>query len=197
MARRYEQRKRAESQARTRQRIVEATVDLHETVGPGRTTVSAIAERAGVERKTFYRHFPDPDDVLVACSAHFRALNPPPDPHAWLELRDPVERLNHALIDVYGYYRRHRPMIGNVLRDRELGLPVGDGFLRHRAASKKTLAHGFAPGRGRQRLLDAALELALDFHVWRTLADAGLSDQQAAKLTGASVRAALGGASAG
>jgi AcrR family transcriptional regulator len=189
VTRRYELKKRAERQEETRQRIVEATVELHKTVGPARTTVSAIAERAGIERKTFYRHFPDPDTILEACSTHYRALNPPPDPHDWLAIDDPRERLRRGLLDVYGYYRRNEQMMANVLRDRELGVPVGDGFLRHRAAGKQILAQAFGV-RGRRRL-DAALELALDFRAWQTLARAGLSDRAVAELTSALVEAAL------
>jgi AcrR family transcriptional regulator len=191
VTRRYELKKRAERQEETRRRIVEATVELHKTVGPARTTVSAIAERAGIERKTFYRHFPDPDTILEACSTHYRALNPPPDPHDWLAIEDPRERLRRGLLDAYGYYGRNEQMMANVLRDRELGLPVGDGFLRHRAAAKRVLAEVFGVrGRCRQRL-DGALELALDFRAWQTLTRAGLSDRQAVELTAAIVDAAL------
>lgn len=192
MARRYELKKRAEGQEETRQRLVAATVELHQTVGPARTTVSAIADRAGVERKTFYRHFPDPDAILEACSAHYRSLNPPPDPHDWLEIQDPRERLHHGLAAAYRYYRRNEQMMANVLRDREFGIPVGDGFLRHRAVAKATLGDGFhVRGRAGKRL-GAALELALDFRTWQTLARAGLSDRQAVELTAALVDAALG-----
>ncbi len=191
MARRYELRKRAERQAQTRRRIVEAAVELHATVGPARTTVSAIAERAGVERKTFYRHFPDPDDIFAACSAHFRALNPPPDPQTWLAIARPRERIHRALEQCYRYYRRNEQLLANVLRDRELGLPVGEGFLRHRAAARQTLARGFDADTRRRRVLAAALELALDFRTWQALARGGLSDRQAVELTSALVCAAL------
>jgi AcrR family transcriptional regulator len=187
MPRKYKLKARAERQAHTRQRIVDATVELHATVGPARTTVSAIAEKAGVERKTFYRHFPDAAEVFAACSARFRELNPPPDPGAWPTDCDSQARVRHGLIQVYGYYRRHQQLISNVLRDRELGLPVGEGFIRHRAACKQALADGFDIDRTRRRRLLAALELALDFRTWQTLAHAQLSDHQAAELTAALV----------
>lgn len=191
MSRKYELQKRAERQEETRQRIVEAAVELHRTIGAARTTVSAIAERAGVERKTFYRHFPDPDRIFEACSAHYRAVNPPPDPHEWLTIEDPRKRLHRGLSQAYAYYRRNEEMMANALRDRELGLPVGDGFLRHRAAAKEALAAAFGGGARRRRRLDAALELALDFHAWQTLARSGLDDRQAVELTAALVEAAL------
>lgn len=183
--------KRAERQAETRRRIVAAAVELHEAIGPARTTVSAIADRAGVERKTIYRHFADPDAILEACSAHYRALNPPPDPHDWLTIEAPNERLRRGLLACYAYYRRNEGMMANVLRDRELGVAVGDGFLRHRAAARKTLAQAFAPRDQCRRRLDAALELALDFRTWQTLTRAALTDRQAVELTAALITAAL------
>lgn len=191
MARKYELRARAERQAQTRQRIIDAAVELHRTVGPARTTVSAIAEQAGVERKTFYRHFPDANEVFTACGARFRELNPPPDPRSWAARGDPRASVRHGLLQVYRYYRRHQQLIANVLRDRELGLPVGEGFIRHRAACKQALAAGFDLDRNRRRRVLAALELALDFRTWQTLARAGLSDSQAATLTAALIDATL------
>jgi AcrR family transcriptional regulator len=191
MARKYELKQRAEKQAETRRRIVQAAVDLHGTVGPAKTTISAIARRAIVERRTFYRHFPDPDEIFDACSASFRAQHPPPDPKAWLSIADPERRLSSALEQCYRYYRRHEGLIDNVLRDRELGIPVGDGFLNHRTAARRTLAEGFSVERQDHRQLNAALELALDFHTWQTLRRNGLSDRQASELASAVVTAAV------
>lgn len=187
MPRKYELRQRADRQAETRRRIVEAALDLHGTVGPARTTVSAIAELAGVERKTFYRHFPQPEAILAACGAHFRELNPPPDPDTWSDIADPRQRVRHGLEACYGYYRRHQQTIANVLRDRELGVPVGDGLVNLRAVAKRALADAFAVTGRRRPILEAGLDLALDFHTWQTLARAGLTDPQAAELTSALV----------
>src|SRR6476659_2729549 len=77
--RKYELKQRAAEMAETRLRITEAAVELHGTVGPARTTVSAIAERAGVQRHTVYRHFPTDADLFAACSAHYVAAHPLPD----------------------------------------------------------------------------------------------------------------------
>ena len=93
MTRKYELKQRALSQAETRQRIVDATVDLHRELGPLRTTISAIAERAGVQRLTVYRHFPDDRALFGACSSQWRAAHPMPDPSAWAAVEDPAERL--------------------------------------------------------------------------------------------------------
>ena len=103
MTRRYELKRGAEQQEATRRSIVEATMGLHESVGPARTTVSAVAERAGVQRLTVYRHFPDERALLAACSGHWVATNPAPDPGPWRKIRDPQERLRRALGEIYAF----------------------------------------------------------------------------------------------
>ena len=100
MARKYRLKRRAESQEETRQRIVKATVELHTTLGPARTSMVAIAERAGVERPTLYRHFPTMRDLFTACSGHLWAQSPPPDPEPWLSINDPEERLRQGLMEL-------------------------------------------------------------------------------------------------
>jgi len=64
----YRLKERAQQQAETRRRIVEAVVALHEEVGPARTTVVEIADRAQVSRPTVYTHFPDERLLMTACS---------------------------------------------------------------------------------------------------------------------------------
>ena len=118
--RKYELKKRAEEMAETHLRITEAAIELHGTVGPSRTTLSAVAKRAGVERRTLYRHFPTEADLFAACSAHYFAANPWPDLAAWRAIRDPEQRLARALDELYAYYERTEPMFSNVLRDAEL-----------------------------------------------------------------------------
>ena len=118
--RKYELKKRAEEMADTHLRITEAAIELHGTRGPSRTTMSAVAERAGVERRTLYRHFPSEADLFAACSTHYFAANPWPDLGSWRAIRDPHQRLERALDELYAYYERTAPMYSNVLRDAEL-----------------------------------------------------------------------------
>ena len=118
--RKYELKQRAAEMAETRLRITEAAVELHGTIGPARTTVSAIAERAGVQRHTVYRHFPTDADLFGACSAHYIAANPLPDQAPWRAIADPQRRLARALDDLYAYYERTEPMFSKILRDVEL-----------------------------------------------------------------------------
>src|SRR5690348_17931976 len=102
----YRKRRRAELEAQTRLRITESAVELHGTLGPSRTSLSAVAEHAGVRRSTLYRHFPDEAALFAACSAHWRASNPPPDVERWAAINDPDERLRAALEELYAHYRR-------------------------------------------------------------------------------------------
>ena len=118
--RKYDQQKRAEQTAKTKRRIVEATVGLHQKVGPAATQINEIARIAGVQRVTVYSHFPDEASLFMACSAHWRALHPTPDPSAWLATKDPAKRRRLALRELYGWYRETEPMTANVLRDAEL-----------------------------------------------------------------------------
>src|SRR3954451_3620257 len=115
--RKYQQKRRAEQQAETRQRIVEALVALHREVGPARTTISAIAERAGVERLTVYRHFPDERSMFEACTTHYAIQVPGPDPSSWAGIEDPAERLRTTLLAFYDYYRRAEDVLAHAARD--------------------------------------------------------------------------------
>src|SRR5918993_3009485 len=115
--RRYQKKRRAEQEAETRQRIVEAMVALHREVGPARTTISAIAERAGVERLTVYRHFPDERSMFEACTSHYATLVPGPDPAGWTGKEEPAERLRAALLAFYDYYRRAEDVLTHAVRD--------------------------------------------------------------------------------
>jgi len=180
MPRKYQLKARAKRQEETRRHIVEAAIELHQSVGPARTAISAVADRAGVQRHTLYRYFPDELSLLKACSEHYRVLNPLPDPRRWLGISDPPKRLRTALADVYAYYRRNEAMMANVLRDADvMGPPVGVGFLRHRNEMLAVLAQGWGMWAETQRLLQALLGLAVDFQTWRSLVrQGGLDDAE-------------------
>jgi AcrR family transcriptional regulator len=191
--RKYELKKRAEEMAETHRRITEAAIDLHGTVGPSRTTMSAVAKRAGVERRTLYRHFPNEADLFEACSTHYFNANPWPDLGNWRAIRDPQERLQRALDELYAYYERTEPMFSNVLRDGELVDFARDAMAPlyvylDEAAELLTIGR---PVRGRRRqLLRGALRHALAFSTWHSLATNGIGRSDAAKLTTALVEAA-------
>lgn len=184
--RRYEKKRRAELEEETRRRITESAVELHSTLGPSRTSVSAIAERAGVRRSTVYRHFPDEVALFGACSAHWEAANPPPDLATWAAIEDPGERIRTVLGELYAFYRRTERMMENLHRD-EVTMPLVRerfaGFHAFIDAARDLLVRG-RPERGRRRdEVRAAIGHALAFTTWRSLTrEQGLDDDQAAEL---------------
>lgn len=176
MPRKYDLGRRAESQAETRRRITEAAVELHATIGPARTTISAIAERAGVQRLTVYRHFQDERELLAACGAHWRTRNPPPDPSAWAAIEDPRERVIAALTAIYGWYRANEGMIANTERDAPQMPALAE--VADPEAYLGPVRDMLGPPQAR-----AALGHALAFSTWRSLTrEQGLSDADAAAL---------------
>ena len=184
--RKYEKKRRAEQESETRRRIVEAVFALHGEIGPARTTIKAIAQRAGVERLTVYRHFADEGAIFAACDAHFRSETPPPDPAAWADIVDPAERLRAALVTFYGFYRRGENMIANAERDA-VGLPALAVLMAPRdailAAVREDLLAAWAVGDRARTRLAAAIAHALRFDTWRSLARVeGLEDAEAAEL---------------
>lgn len=185
MARKYQQKRRAEQQERTRRRIVDAAVDLHGTIGPARTTIAALAERAGVERPTVYRHFPTLPSLLQACSSQHRAEHPPPDPRNWLSIRDLDARMRQGLGELYAYYAEHETRIWLILRDLE-EMPELRPFAAHRIAHRQrvrdVLASAFPDRGARRKLRLAALGHAADFFTWRTLRRQGLTNEEAVEL---------------
>jgi len=182
----YRKKKRAELEADTRRRITESAVELHGTVGPALTSMSAVADHAGVRRSTLYRHFPDEAALFEACGAHWMAANPWPDLAGWAEIGGPDERLRRALEEMYAYWRRTEPMISNLLRDEQTSEVVRrrfSGFHDYMDAVRDALVAG-RPERGAARArVRAAIGHALAFDTWRSLVrEQGLDDRQAVDL---------------
>lgn len=189
----YRLKKRADAMAETRRRITEAAVALHGSVGPSRTTVSAVARRAGVQRHTVYRHFPTDEDLFVACSEHFLAVHPLPDLDAWRAIGDPQARLEGALDDLYAYYDDTSPMYENVLRDADLveALRPRVALLEdYLADAARVIATGWNARGRRLDVLTVAIRHAVDFTTWRSLTASGrVTRTQAVDLMTALVRA--------
>jgi AcrR family transcriptional regulator len=169
----YRKRRRAQLEAETRLRITEAAVDLHGSIGPARTTISAVADRAGVQRATVYRHFPDEDALFDACSSHWMAQHPLPDPAPWAKIDDPDERLRTALVELYEWYEHGDYMLERTTRDFALVpalRPSMEAFQGRLDAAADAILRG-RPERGaRRRRLRAAVRHALAFETWRSLA---------------------------
>jgi AcrR family transcriptional regulator len=182
----YRMMRRAELEKQTRKRITESTVALHKELGPARTSISAIAERAGVRRSTVYRHFPDEDALFAACSSQWRAANPPPDPRAWAAIEDPAARTETALRELYAFYRRTQEMYASLLRDEPF-VPIVQRLLSNFYGYLRTIQDILIAGRGlRGRAAGrtrAAIGHALAFPTWRSLThEQGLADDEAVAL---------------
>jgi AcrR family transcriptional regulator len=190
MSRPYTLKKRAEQQAETRRRIVEAAADLHGSVGPALTTLSMVAERAGVQRHTLYAHFPDERSLHLACSGLAAERDPLPDAAAWRMIAEGAERRRVGLRALYDWYARNAQLAACVLRDAE-----------HHAVTREMIELRMAPpmraiaevlGEGLDATQRAMLNVMLGYYTWRTLAHSGL-DADAAVAAAVSAIGGVGG----
>lgn len=182
----------------TRRKIAKATFELHGTVGPAYTTISAVADRAGVQRGTVYRHFPDEVALFRACVTHGYEVHPAPDPDLWSTVTDPERRLRRALRELFAYYGETESVWVNVSRDMP-GLPslqianAEAGTFERWGRMREMVVSGWRVRGARKRLLEAAVGLSLDFGTWHTLTRVqGLTDDQTIELLAGAVRAAAG-----
>lgn len=180
----YTLRRRLTRRTETRERITAAAFELHATIGPSKTTVSAIAERAGVQRHTVYHHFPDLETLYEACTAHGLQVTGVPQPAGWRSIADPAARLAHGLTKLYAWYRANERMLSTILGDAATGEPQAepDLFDRHMEAIFAILADDWRCKADRRPTLSAAIGHAMAFETWRSLTRFGLSDRQARDL---------------
>ncbi len=166
----------------TRARIIRAAIELHGTIGPAATTMSAVAERAAVTRATLYRHFSNEQALFAACSADWLAANPRPDPARWATIADPAGRLAVALAELYAYHRSTAPMRANLLRDiAVLPTAIRSGIVAFPGSVVRTLETGWPETRA-AHLRRATIAHAVAFATWQSLSSEGLTDDEAAAL---------------
>jgi AcrR family transcriptional regulator len=182
----YRMQRRAESQQQTRQRIAESAVFLHGTLGPARTSISAVAAHAGVRRSTVYRHFPDETALFDACSAHWRAANPAPDPAGWAGAGSPDARMRIAVGELYAYYGRTADMLDNLFRDESTVPLIRDRFAAfhgYLGVVRDILMAGRGlRGRARRRT-QAAIGHVIAFQTWKSLVrEQGLVESDAVEV---------------
>jgi len=181
LTRTYTLKKRAEQQAETRERIVEAAVELHSSLGPAATTLSMIAERAGVQRHTLYAHFPDERSLAMACSGLVYERDPLPQAAVWRAMANRNERLTAGVSAIYAWYERNASLMACIMRDAE-----------HHALTRDIIALRVGPvvaswhdvlGASLNARQRAMLHLALSFFTWRTLVgDGGLTQRAAVRV---------------
>ncbi|HEX6780937.1 MAG TPA: helix-turn-helix domain-containing protein [Solirubrobacterales bacterium] len=192
--RKYEKKARAEAEAQTRRRITESAVELHGTLGPARTSLSAVAEHAGVRRSTLYRHFPDERALFGACSAHWREANPRPDVGRWASIEGSDQRFAAALAELYAYYRQTEGMLDRLLRDAPAVPIVAElmgGFRAFLEEAAKVLMQGRGLRGNAAKRTRAAIGHALAFRTWQDLTEVqGLDDDQAVEVMSRLVAAA-------
>ncbi len=182
MARRYQLNQRAKSQAKTRQKIVEAAIELHQAKGPAATSMRDVAERAGVGTVTVYRHFADETELLGACSGTYFQRHPFPDLGSWEAVPDPRERVRLGLRQSYAFHRETEPMMSRVI-DEMRDLPIMEPYHAYWRSAADMLLGAFPETRRRDGKLKAGIALALRFETWRLLSQQqGLDDDQAIEL---------------
>lgn len=165
-------RKRAERQNETRQKIVDATVELHQELGMTRTTVSEVATRAGVERATVYRHFPDERSLIAACTMHYFAQHPLPDPEPWASISDPEVRLRNALTEIYVFHRRTERMISRTapeLPHHPIAQEVVAPMFAHWQRVHEILIAGWMTTTDDAHRIAVVLGHAIAFSTWQSL----------------------------
>lgn len=186
----YKLRQRAARQQETRERIVDAAIALHEELGPAATTISALADRAGVQRLTVYRHFPSEQEILKACSSKWLSRHPPPDVSKTKGV-EPVERTRATLGALYDYYSETRGMWSSVLRDvgKVAALDrVMSSFDEYLAALARSVLGNWAPRKSKR--LRATIGHALRFSTWQSLEEQGLGRTAMAELVASWIEAA-------
>ncbi len=184
--RKYDLKKRAQQQEQTRQRIVEAATELHQELGPRSTTISAVAERAGVQRLTVYRHFENETALFQACLSHWLELNPPPDPHDWSEVSSPEEHTRVALQAMFRYYRKTEAMWTRVYQDLEETPALQEqmaGVAEYLLQVRNDLLRAWKPQGSQRRDVRVTLDHCLRFATWQSLKEQGFSDKAMAALT--------------
>ena len=183
--RKYTKTLRAEQQDETRERIVEATVKLHEELGPANTSIKAIAEAAGVQRLTVYRHFPDDASLFEACSTHYLGLHPPPNMEGWVGIHNASERSYTALLAFYRYYRQTEKMWSVAYRDVDkleaLQVPMGQ-FEAYIDMVSDDLVKAWNQTHNTKKQLQITLRHALRFSTWQSLKNAKLKDEKIVEL---------------
>lgn len=177
----YRMRKRLEDVEETRRRIVEATVELHGTVGPANTTYAGVAALANVQRSTVYRHFPDEAALFGACTSHWFARHPWPRTEEWRAEQDPLSRLRRGLRELYRYYEENERMLSNAWRDAEV-MPAFVGEMMQAQVDHTGAVLLEAWPDPDRRSLRLAIAHALDLRTWRSLVDAGAAHDEAAEL---------------
>lgn len=183
--RKYTKRERAKNEQLTRERIIEAAMALHEELGPALTSIKAVAERAGVQRLTVYRHFPDEMKLFSACTSQWLTLHPLPEIDHWRDIDDPGEKTRKVVLAFYRYYRQTERMWHVAYRDVDeveaLQAPMAE-IEKYLDTVSRELVIAWQPSQAEKKTLSPTLRHGLRFSTWQSLGKEKLSDSKMVEL---------------
>lgn len=170
--------RRAAAVARTRQRIIDATRELHGEQGIRATSWDDIAARAGVGVGTVYRHFPSLDQLIPACGEITMQVVALPDPSTVPALfehaRQPAERIERLVREVFSIYERGAPELRAIQHEADVHPRVAQDRDEIERSLSALVDTALGPLDATQQ--DRAVARALvDLHAWEALRDQGLA----------------------
>jgi AcrR family transcriptional regulator len=180
--RKYDMTRRASAAAQTRQRIIDATRELHTTQGIAATSWDDIAARAGVGVGTVYRHFPTPDELIPACGEISMQIVALPDPEAAPSLFDgaepPAERIERLVREAFAIYERGAPELRAIRNEPDVHpsvLEAGEEL----EASLTALVDAAVEPSGATPADRAIVRAMVDLGTWQALRDQDLGPAEA------------------
>ncbi len=96
----------------TRNRIVEAALELMTERGFASVTMKAVAETAGIARQTLYNHFPDVDSIVAEAIEAHQVENLQALRGVLATIESPVARLEHLVRQAAASAVHHHPAAG-------------------------------------------------------------------------------------
>jgi AcrR family transcriptional regulator len=174
----YRQEKRAASAEETRLRIVEAAMTLHAEQGIVATSIKDIAAMADVGIGTVYHHFPTYEDIVRACGARMHVLTRPPTPQSFAHLDSLDQRVERFVQELFAYYERY-PSFERGRCDRDKLPVLAEAVARHEKAIEEVVREALRLGQFDEQVIRTTIAL-VDFAVYRSLTDGGLTVPQAA-----------------
>ncbi len=178
---------RAAAVARTRQRIVDATRELHGEQGIAATSWDDIAARAGVGVGTVYRHFPSLDELIPACGEiTMRAValpDPATVPALFEHATEPAERIGRLVREAFAIYERAAPELRAIRREADVHPRVARDRDELEASLSALVDTALEPLDATQH--DRAVTRAMvDLNTWEALRDQGLGPAESVAAIG-------------
>ena len=163
--------------ARTRQRIVDATRELHSEQGIAATSWDDIAARADVGVGTVYRHFPSLDELIPACGEITMQVVALPDPATVPALfehaTEPAERIERLVREAFAIYERGARELRAIRREADVHPRVAQDRDELEASLSALVDTALGPLDATQQDRTVARAM-VDLNTWEALRDQGL-----------------------